>query len=90
MTKSVYVLPGDNIGPEIISEGVKVLEVVNERLDLDIDIHYGLLGGAALETRILGRRSFSATAAAALASCVRAGSQGGTLSGALERPRGRR
>ena len=49
MTKSVYVLPGDNIGPEIISEGIKVLEVVNERLDLDIDIHYGLLGGAALD-----------------------------------------
>ena len=38
MTKSVYVLPGDNIGPEIISEGIKVLEAVNERLDLGIEV----------------------------------------------------
>ena len=49
MTKSVYVLPGDNIGPEIISEGIKVLEAVNERLDLGIEVRYGLIGGHALD-----------------------------------------
>ncbi|MAJ87451.1 MAG: 3-isopropylmalate dehydrogenase [Cellvibrionales bacterium TMED148] len=49
MKKSVYVLPGDNIGPEIISEGIKVLETVSERFDLDIEVRYGLLGGAALD-----------------------------------------
>ena len=47
--KKVLVLPGDNIGPEIITEAVKVLETVNEKFGLGIELDYAHLGGAALD-----------------------------------------
>lgn len=31
MSKQILVLPGDGIGPEIMAEAVKVLEVANDR-----------------------------------------------------------
>ncbi|MEP4148212.1 MAG: 3-isopropylmalate dehydrogenase [Halioglobus sp.] len=49
MSKKVLVLPGDYIGPEIMTEAVKVLQAVNEKFELDIELEYGLLGGAALD-----------------------------------------
>lgn len=49
MSKKVLVLPGDYIGPEIMAEAVKVLEVVNGRFNLGIELEYGLLGGAAID-----------------------------------------
>ena len=49
MTKKVLVLPGDGIGPEIVAEAVKVLEVVKSQLDLDFVTEEGLLGGAAID-----------------------------------------
>ena len=49
MSKKVLVLPGDYIGPEIMAEAVKVLEAVNARFSLGIELEYGLLGGAALD-----------------------------------------
>ena len=45
----VLVLPGDNIGPEIITEAVKVLETVNQKFGLGIELDYAHLGGAALD-----------------------------------------
>ncbi len=47
-TKKVLVLPGDNIGPEIVTEAVKVLESVNQKFALGIELDYAHLGGAAL------------------------------------------
>ena len=47
--RRVLVLPGDNIGPEIIAEAVKVLDRVNGKFDLNIDLEYGVLGGAAID-----------------------------------------
>ena len=47
--KKVLVLPGDNIGPEIIAEAVKVLEKVNDKFGLGIELDYAHLGGAALD-----------------------------------------
>jgi 3-isopropylmalate dehydrogenase len=47
--KKILVLPGDYIGPEIIAEAVKVLEVVNSRFNLGLELEYGLLGGAAID-----------------------------------------
>ena len=47
--KKVLVLPGDNIGPEIIAEAVKVLEMVNNQFALGIELDYAHLGGAALD-----------------------------------------
>lgn len=45
MTKKVLILPGDGIGPEIVTEAVKVLAALN----LDIHIEFGLLGGCAYD-----------------------------------------
>ena len=47
--KKVLVLPGDNIGPEIVTEAVKVLETVNDKYGLGIELDYAHLGGAALD-----------------------------------------
>ena len=43
------VLPGDNIGPEILPEAVKVLEKVSDKYGLGIELDYAHLGGAALD-----------------------------------------
>ena len=45
----VLVLPGDGIGPEIVAEAVRVLDRVNERFSLGIDVEEGLVGGAAYD-----------------------------------------
>jgi 3-isopropylmalate dehydrogenase len=47
--KKVLVLPGDNIGPEIITEAVKVLETVSDKFSLGVELDYAHLGGAALD-----------------------------------------
>ncbi|MFC3852786.1 3-isopropylmalate dehydrogenase [Salinispirillum marinum] len=49
MSKNVLVLPGDGIGPEIVAEAVKVLEWVNDRFGLNIELNEGLVGGAAID-----------------------------------------
>ncbi|MCH8551373.1 MAG: 3-isopropylmalate dehydrogenase [Natronospirillum sp.] len=49
MTKSVLVLPGDGIGPEIIAEATRVLDSVNTRFDLGIETSEALVGGAAID-----------------------------------------
>ena len=47
MTKNILVLPGDGIGPEIVNEALKVLEVLRADMGLDIDIQQALVGGGA-------------------------------------------
>lgn len=49
MTKNVLILPGDGIGPEIVSQAVKVLETVNEQHGLDLQLEEALIGGAAID-----------------------------------------
>ena len=49
MTFSIVTLPGDGIGPEVTAQAVRVLEAVSERLDLAIETHEALIGGAALD-----------------------------------------
>jgi 3-isopropylmalate dehydrogenase len=49
MTKKILILPGDGIGPEIISEAVGVLEAIKEKLNLAFELDEGLLGGAAID-----------------------------------------
>lgn len=46
MSKKVLILPGDGIGPEIVTEAEKVLVVVNEKFNLGLEFDHGLLGGA--------------------------------------------
>ncbi|MBV0931922.1 3-isopropylmalate dehydrogenase [Marinobacterium weihaiense] len=47
--KNVVVLPGDGIGPEIVTEACKVLELINERHGLGLEINEALVGGAAID-----------------------------------------
>jgi 3-isopropylmalate dehydrogenase len=49
VSQKVLILPGDYIGPEIISQGRRVLERVMELHGLDLQLQEGLLGGAALD-----------------------------------------
>ncbi len=49
MSKNVLVMEGDGIGPEIIAEARKVLEVVNEQDNLGLEFVEGMLGGRAYD-----------------------------------------
>ena len=51
MTKQydICLLPGDGIGPEIIAEGVKVLNAVGAKYDTRFDCKELLIGGAAID-----------------------------------------
>ncbi len=49
MSKKVLILPGDGIGPEIVTEARRVLELVNEQDGLGLELSEALLGGAAID-----------------------------------------
>src|SRR5690606_18841265 len=49
MSKKILVLPGDGIGPEIVAEAVKVLQLVGEKYALSLELSYDDLGGAAYD-----------------------------------------
>jgi 3-isopropylmalate dehydrogenase len=45
---SIAVLPGDGIGPDVITEALKVLRVVAKMSGHDVDFRFGLVGGIAI------------------------------------------
>ncbi|NMT63733.1 3-isopropylmalate dehydrogenase [Marinobacter orientalis] len=49
MSRSILMLPGDGIGPEIVAEAEKVLHRINEKFDLGLHFQSGLVGGAAID-----------------------------------------
>lgn len=49
MSKTVLILEGDGIGPEIVSQAQRVLELVNEKFGLGLSFTKGLLGGSAID-----------------------------------------
>ena len=49
MSKQILVLPGDGIGPEIMAEAVKVLNVANEKYALGFELVEDVIGGAAID-----------------------------------------
>jgi len=49
MQFSVTVLPGDGVGPEITAEAIRVLQAVGKRFGHRFDLHYGLIGGVAID-----------------------------------------
>ena len=49
MSQMVLYLPGDEIGPEVMAEAVKVLQCLNEEFALGLELVPGLLGGAGYE-----------------------------------------
>lgn len=48
-TYHICLLPGDGIGPEIIAEGVKVLDAVGTKYDMEFECTEALLGGCAID-----------------------------------------
>lgn len=49
MSKKVLLLPGDGIGPEIAAEARKVLDLVNDKFGLGLEMDEALVGGAAID-----------------------------------------
>ena len=49
MSKKIAVLPGDGIGIEIVAQAVKVLDCLNKDFGLNVEMEYGLVGGAAYD-----------------------------------------
>jgi 3-isopropylmalate dehydrogenase len=49
MKFNIAVLPGDGIGPEVIAEGIKVLEAVGSRFWHEFELHYEDIGGVAID-----------------------------------------
>jgi len=49
MNKQILVLPGDGIGPDIMTEAVKVLRRVDEMFGLGYELVFDSIGGAAYE-----------------------------------------
>lgn len=49
MSKNVLILPGDGIGPEIVTEARRVLELVNEQDNLGLEFSEADVGGAAID-----------------------------------------
>ena len=49
MLFSVTVLPGDGVGPEVTSEAVKVLQAIGRKSGHTFKLHYGLIGGSAID-----------------------------------------
>jgi len=65
-TYRICLLPGDGIGPEIIAEGVKVLDAVGEKYGVGFTYDEALIGGIAIDET--GEALPAATLAAAKAS----------------------
>ncbi len=49
MQFDLAVLPGDGIGPDVTNEGVKLLQAAGKRFGHKFDLHYGLVGGVAID-----------------------------------------
>lgn len=49
MSKKILVLPGDGIGPEIVAQAVRVLELLRTQAGLDVTISEAAVGGAAYD-----------------------------------------
>ena len=49
MQFNLAVLPGDGVGPEVTNEAIKVLQAAGKRFGHKFNLHYGLLGGIAID-----------------------------------------
>ncbi|MFO7996895.1 MAG: 3-isopropylmalate dehydrogenase [Dehalococcoidia bacterium] len=50
MEFDVAVLPGDGVGPEVITQALKALQTVGEKFGHSFHFHDGLIGGVAIDT----------------------------------------
>jgi len=49
MNKKILILPGDGIGPEVVTQARAVLDLVNQQHGLKLVLDEGLIGGAAID-----------------------------------------
>jgi len=49
MRFKIIVLPGDGVGPEVVAEGVRVLEAVGKKYNHSFDLSYDDIGGIAID-----------------------------------------
>lgn len=49
MKSKIVTLPGDGIGPEVVAEGVRVLQAVAQKFNHQFDFESHLIGGCAIE-----------------------------------------
>ena len=49
MKKKIALLRGDGIGPEVITEGLKVLQLMAKKANIELEIQEALIGGIAYE-----------------------------------------
>ena len=49
MQFNLAVLPGDGVGSDVTAEGIKVLQAIGNRFGHDFNLHYGLVGGVAID-----------------------------------------
>jgi len=49
MRLDIAVLPGDGVGPEVIDQGIKVLEAGGRRFGHEFYLHWGTVGGVAID-----------------------------------------
>jgi 3-isopropylmalate dehydrogenase len=49
MSHKILILPGDGIGPEIVTEAVKLLEALRRSKDLAVEVEHADMGGAGLD-----------------------------------------
>ena len=49
MNKNITVIPGDGIGPEVITQAVKVLKAIGQRFDHHFNFKYALMGACAID-----------------------------------------
>lgn len=85
MTHKILVLPGDGIGPEIVAEAIKVLEVFKAEGSLDATFEYANIGGVAYDQEGV---PYPATtqALAHAADAILLGAVGGPQYDSLDRP----
>jgi 3-isopropylmalate dehydrogenase len=43
------VLPGDGVGPDVMAEGIKILEAIGKKFGHDFELNHGLIGGVAID-----------------------------------------
>lgn len=49
MKYKLAILPGDGVGPDVLNEGIKILEAIGKKFGHDFELNRGLIGGVAIE-----------------------------------------
>ncbi len=85
MTHKILVLPGDGIGPEIVAEAIKVMNVFTAEGSLSVELEYAHIGGAGYDAEGSPYPA-STQALAKVSDAILLGAVGGPEYDKLDRP----